>query len=69
MNNDTKIKMCKRYDCLYSPGETAHNGCDYFLVTGKYRNCPNGKNCTKYKQATPQEKRRAAMRRMNWSEY
>lgn len=50
-------KYCKRYDCLYHPYQSADNNCDYTLITGEPRGCPGGERCTRYKHATPAERK------------
>ena len=47
---------CKRTDCLYHPERCLSYNCDYMLLTGESRGCKPGRNCDKYRKATPKEK-------------
>lgn len=53
---EPKKKYCKRYNCLYHPVKHAANNCDYFWVTGKYREKDENGKCLSYIKATPAEK-------------
>lgn len=44
----------KCHECVYhcsSDKKDMH--CQYFLITGKRRNCPGGEYCTKFKEGKP----------------
>ena len=44
---------CNRHDCAFKGTNT--DTCDYILVTGKRRGCPDGPLCIRYKPVTVEE--------------
>lgn len=52
-----KMALCDNRckSCLWANRFYATNSCGYVLYTGQPRGCEAGKNCTKYKHATPKE--------------
>lgn len=52
-------RYCNRKDCLYyNDSVHTYNRCDYNYLTDNLRCCKKGAECTKYKHATPTERRR-----------
>lgn len=66
------FKKCNR-PCKYRSGTPQLNGCDYLYLTGKLRDCPAGKECTKFEQGDRMFNRTElllpAPERLNESEY
>lgn len=53
-----KWKYCNRRDCLYFCDTKDYNRCDYNWLTGNLRDCGRGAECTRYKHATPSERKK-----------
>lgn len=53
-----KWKYCNHRDCLYFCDTKDYNRCDFNWLTGELRDCGRGAECTKYKHATPSERRK-----------
>ena len=52
-----KHKFCKRYSCIFHPGEHAGNNCDYYLIMEQDRVKDSEGVCQSYKKATPSQRK------------